>query len=327
MKAVVFDQVGDPEQVLYLADLPVPRISKNEVLVKMVAASINPGDFLFIRNLYPDPKKPAFPAQVGGNHGAGIIVETGPDSSLAPGALVAFSYYNTWAEYATVPEEWLIPLPDLLAPEKAGQLVNAITAYDLVEMSGVRETDWLVITAGNAAVSTMAAQFASAKGINVITFVRSRNPAIPLEKMGCAAVIELTAFDGDTRKIIGEITGGQGISGVIDNVGGPLTAALIRSLNFGGKVIINGGMSDENYNLHNFDILLNGVQITPYVYRYFFAPPARGDKAYLDKMLAVYSRKDFIVPVAGLHALSGFRKAVHSTLYQSGGGKHLFSFT
>jgi D-arabinose 1-dehydrogenase-like Zn-dependent alcohol dehydrogenase len=58
MKAIVFDQIGAPLDVLHLADVPIPEIGDNEVLVKMTAASINPGDFLFIQNLYPDPKKP-----------------------------------------------------------------------------------------------------------------------------------------------------------------------------------------------------------------------------------------------------------------------------
>jgi NADPH2:quinone reductase len=111
MKAIVFDKIGSPSDVLRLSDVPVPEVAEGEVLVKMIAASINPGDFLVIQNLYPDPKKPHFPGQIAGNHGAGIITKTGKNVSLKPGTLVAFSYYNTWAEYAAVPAEWLIPLP------------------------------------------------------------------------------------------------------------------------------------------------------------------------------------------------------------------------
>jgi NADPH:quinone reductase len=66
MKAIVFDRIGPPLEVLQLRDVPVPEIRDNEVLVKMTAVSINPGDFLFIQNLYPDPKKPHFPQQIAG---------------------------------------------------------------------------------------------------------------------------------------------------------------------------------------------------------------------------------------------------------------------
>jgi NADPH:quinone reductase len=57
MKAIILDQIGSPLEVLQLRDVPVPEIRDNEVLVKMSAASINPGDFLFIQNLYPEPKE------------------------------------------------------------------------------------------------------------------------------------------------------------------------------------------------------------------------------------------------------------------------------
>src|SRR5918999_4909541 len=72
MKAIVFDAIGSPRDVLYLHDVPMPRIGDGEVLVRMVSASVNPGDFLFIQNLYPEPKKPLLPRQIAGNHGAGI---------------------------------------------------------------------------------------------------------------------------------------------------------------------------------------------------------------------------------------------------------------
>ena len=82
MKAVMFDSVGASLDVLSLADTPVPEIKDDEVLVKMVAASINPGDSLFIGDLYPEPKKPYFPRQIAGNHGAGIVERTGKNVTM-----------------------------------------------------------------------------------------------------------------------------------------------------------------------------------------------------------------------------------------------------
>ena len=83
MKAIVFDEIGSPRDVLYLDDVPPPPIGDGEVLVRMVSASVNPGDFLFIQNLYPEPKKPHFPRQIAGNHGAGIIELVGTNVVLA----------------------------------------------------------------------------------------------------------------------------------------------------------------------------------------------------------------------------------------------------
>ncbi|WP_431210174.1 alcohol dehydrogenase catalytic domain-containing protein [Puia sp. P3] len=117
MQAIVFDQIGLPSEVLELREIDIPTPAAGQLLVKMLNAPINQGDFLFIQNLYPDPKKPHFPGQVAGNFGTGIIVEKGPglttakSATLPEGTLVAVNYYNTWAEYAAIPEDWLIPLP------------------------------------------------------------------------------------------------------------------------------------------------------------------------------------------------------------------------
>jgi hypothetical protein len=122
----------------------------------MLSASVNPGDFLFIENLYPEPKKPVFPGQIAGSHGAGVVVKVGQHVTLEVGTVVAFSYYNAWAEYAAVPEEWLIPLPSDCPIEVVAQFVNPITAWDLLKDAAVQPGDWLVLTAGNSAVSTAA---------------------------------------------------------------------------------------------------------------------------------------------------------------------------
>ena len=111
MKAIIFNEIGKPQDVLKLGNVLLPPIEEHEVLIRMIASSINPGDFAFIQNWYPEPKKPVFPNQIGGNHGAGVIEKAGKNVSFPVGTLVGFSYYNTWAEYAIVPQEWLIPLP------------------------------------------------------------------------------------------------------------------------------------------------------------------------------------------------------------------------
>src|SRR5260221_12966245 len=172
MKAVVFDRIGPPLEVLRLAEIPIPEINDDEVLVRMISASISPGDFLFIENLYPEPKKPHFPRQIGGNHGMGIVEEVGRSAPIKLGSLVAFSYYNTWAEYAAVPAEWVIPLPSGFPLEIGGQFFNPITAWDLLRHSRAQPGQWLAVTAGYSTVSTMALQFAKQRGVNVICVVR-----------------------------------------------------------------------------------------------------------------------------------------------------------
>src|SRR5260370_16646967 len=171
MKAVVFDKIGHPLDVLYLADVPVPEIKDDEVLVKMVGASISPGDFLFIGNLYPEPKKPHFPRQIGGNHGVGIVERAGGNPSVKPGDLVVFSYYNSWTEYVAVPAEWLMPLPTGFPLEKGCQFFNLITAQDLVRDSQVAPGQWLALTTGHSPPSIIPLPFPTPRSATLISLI------------------------------------------------------------------------------------------------------------------------------------------------------------
>lgn len=326
MKAIVFDKAGPPREVLRLAEVPIPDIKDNEVLIRVVSAPISPGDFLFIENLYPEPKKPVFPQQIGGNHGAGIVQKVGKDvADTEPGAYVAFSYYNSWAEYVAVPAAWLMPLPRTFPPEKAGQLFNLITAWDLVEAARLAPGDWLAVTAGNSTVSTMVLQFARARSVNVISFVR--RAYLDLKDLGAAEVVELSSLSGSVCDRVAEITANRGLNALIDNVGGPVTGELIRSMTFGGQVIINGGMSPERFELHNFDVLLNGIEIRSHVYRYFFTPPHPNDVQTLRRIVEASASPDFKIAVGGMNRLEDFERAVAETLDSPERGKQFFELS
>lgn len=322
MKAVVFDRCGPPLDVLRVAEIDKPIPSDGEALIRMIAAPISPGDFLFIENLYPEPKKPVLPGQIGGNHGAGIVESVPAGSNIAPGSLVAFSYYNSWAEYAAVPVEWLIPLPPHLAPEKAAQFFNLITAWDLLSVARVSKGDWIAVTAGNATVSTMVAQFAAARGVKVIA--TSRRPRADLLERGVSAVIDVGNLDGPIGPKIADITDGAGIAALIDNVGGPLTGDIIRSMRFGGQVVINGGMSPDRFELHNFDVLLNGLEIRSHVYRYFFSPPKPEEALELARIADASIGDGLKVAVGGFVDLGAWRDAIEATLESPDAGKQFF---
>jgi len=324
MKAVVFDKIGPPLDVLYLAEVPTPQLNDGEVLIRLIAAPISPGDFLFIENLYPEPKKPRFPRQIGGNHGLGVVEQARPDAHIEPGTLVAFSHYNSWAEYAAVPVEWLMPLPANFPIEKGAQFFNLISAWDLLTQSRVQAGQWLAVTAGYSAVSIMVTQFARQRGVNVISIVRRVHDHFDLKTLGATEVIDISKGSQNTSARAKEITHNQGVNAIIDSAGGPATGELIRAMAFGGQVIINGGMSPERFELHNFDVLLNGLEIKAHVYRYFFTPPQISDRAVLQQIVDASGRADFQVPLGGLHPLEDFKQAIGESMRNPARGKHFF---
>lgn len=321
MKALVFDRIGHPLDVLRLEDVPVPAVKDGEVLVRMAAASINPGDFLFTQNLYPDPKKPKFPRQVAGNHGAGYIEKRGKNARLKEGQFVGFSYLDLWAEYVVVPEAWLVPLPDGLPLGKAAQLLNLVTAWDLLELV-YRPNAWLAITAGHSAVSLFLLQYAARRGLRTLSIVRREVPGIDLRALGATEVLSL-ATTPDVSEALHRITGGHGVDAVVDGVGGSLARSLIKNLAFGATFSIHGGFSDETYPVHNFDFLMRGASLRTYIYRYFFDPPKPSDAPMLKELLELSAREDFVAPIGGEHPLEEFREAIEASVKEPERGKRL----
>lgn len=323
MDAIVFDRIGMPDDVLELRSVPVPNVGAGDVLVKLKAASVNPGDFAFVQSLYPEPKKPRLPGQIAGTGGGvGHVMEAGSGTSIKTGALVAFSYFAAWAEYAVVPEEWLIPLPSDFPIEVGAQVANAISAWDLVEQVSVRPEGWLAVTAGYSAVATMLFQFAARKNVKTLALVRRRRDDIDLKQLGATEIIDLSKVGDGLGEAVTRITGGRGPDGVIDSVGGPVTGDLIRSAAFGARIVLFGGMSPESFSIHNFDVALKDLKIDTYVYRYFFTPPGVARDADVTEILE--ASKNLRLQIGGRHTLPDYAAAIRETLQNASSGKRLF---
>jgi NADPH:quinone reductase-like Zn-dependent oxidoreductase len=328
MQAIVFDRTGLPSEVLEFREVIKPVPGKGEVLVKMLHAPINQGDFLFIQSLYPEPKKPSLPGQVAGNYGAGIVVEKGAGTSLEEGTLVDVNYYGTWAEFAVVPEEWTIPLPSGFPLDKAAQIMPLITAWDVVERSNAKAGDWMAVTAANSANALMIMQLAARKGIRVAALVR-KLPSLDLHLFGAEVVIDLSMDGTAVPSRVRHITSGKGLNAIVDAVGGPLLADLVRSAAFRAKLIMYGGLDGKSFQLHNNDVYLNGLTVESYIYRHFFTPPAREDGHILSEMFAVAGAPSFLAPVSGRYRLEEYQAAVKNSFSSTPGsssGKGLFVF-
>jgi len=231
-------------------------------------------------------------------------------------------------ESSAIPADWLIPMPASLPPEKASQFQNAITAWDLLRDSGVQPGQWLAVTAGNSSVATKILQFANLEKVNVLPIVRRAEKGLDLKAWGAREVLDLSTASGNLSERIKEITNNKGLDAVIDCVGGPLLADLVRSLvSWDGKVVIYGGYSPAKFELHNFDILMKGVTIKSYAYRYFFTPPKKEDRKTLREIGEVFAQPEFKVRVGGVHRLEDYKAAIEAALNLPERGKRFFSMS
>lgn len=111
---------------------------------------------------------------------------------------------------------------------------------------------------------------------------------------------------------------------MIDCLGGPLFAELIRSLALGGQAVVYGGFQPERFELHNFDLLMKGAAIKSYIDRYFFSPPPEDDAATVLREIAEISGSaSFQVLFAGSHSLDDFKAAFEESVHRPEQGKQM----
>jgi NADPH:quinone reductase-like Zn-dependent oxidoreductase len=176
MRAVRFDEYGD-RSVLHVADVPVPSVDDDRVLVRVKAAGINPGEAA-IRQGFFDQDDPKVPSGQGTDL-AGIVVAVGEGvHSFAEGdEVVGWSWErNSQAEYVAVPVGQLISKPKLLSWEAAGGLdIVATTAAAAVRAVDPRAGETVVVSGAAGGVGGFVTQLLTTNGIDVIAIASEAN--------------------------------------------------------------------------------------------------------------------------------------------------------
>jgi NADPH:quinone reductase len=178
-KAVRFDKYGSVD-VLYIADVEVPSAAAGEVVVRVQAAGINPGEAA-IREGYLDSMFPAtFPSGEGSDL-AGVITAVGDgvtEFSVGDDVLGWSWERSSHAEYVAVPAGQLIRKPAGLSWPVAGAMcVVAVTAYAAVRAVSAGPGDTVVVSAAAGGVGTVVVQLLKIRGASVIGIASAANHA------------------------------------------------------------------------------------------------------------------------------------------------------
>jgi NADPH:quinone reductase-like Zn-dependent oxidoreductase len=170
MKAVRFDQYGDVD-VLTVADVPVPEPGAGQVLVRVRAAGINPGESKIREGLLHARWPSTFPSGQGSDL-AGVVDRLGPDvTTVAPGDEVIgwVDTRSAQAEYVVVDAENLTPKPAGVPWEAAGAMgVVGFTAWAAVRSVNLKAGDTLAISGAAGGVGSLAVQLARRAGATVV---------------------------------------------------------------------------------------------------------------------------------------------------------------
>ncbi|MGC5171340.1 NADP-dependent oxidoreductase [Microbacterium sp. DT81.1] len=197
MRASVLDATGGPS-VLHPAILDVPSPVLSELLVRVVAAGVNPIDAKTRAGRGVSASIEKYPAVLGFDF-SGIVVRSPYEAHHLPPGAAVFGMApfprsaGTYAEFVVVPSLSVARKPASLSHvEAAGVPLAALTAWGLVvETARAHEGQRILIHAGGGGVGHFAVQFAAYFGAHV-TATASGSNAPWLRELGAAAVIDYT---------------------------------------------------------------------------------------------------------------------------------------
>jgi NADPH:quinone reductase-like Zn-dependent oxidoreductase len=238
MKAVRIHEFGGPDRV-QLEEVATPNATRDEALVRIRAAGVNPVDWMVREHLYNPKGADRVPLTLGQDF-AGVIekIGSGSKTSLREGDEVFGEVFGSFAEYALVPLKDLVKKPPSLDFKIAASLpMPALTAWQaIIDTAGAKPGMRFLIHGASGGVGSFAAQFARWKGAEMAA-TASEASFDYLRSIGVDPIIDYKRerFEEKLRDV----------DVVLDPLGGDTQARSWEVLKRGGMLITLIGEIDE----------------------------------------------------------------------------------
>ena len=247
MKGFIYEKYGPP-RMLRMAEVDKPAPNADEVLVRVLAVSVNPADWHSLRG------KPLFSRltlgllrpkhKILGVDIAGQVEAVGSNvTQFTPGDEVYGNLldhgYGGFAEYASLPVAVVSLKPANLSFEEAAAVpMAAVTALQGLGHHGeVRPKQKVLINGASGGVGTFAVQIAKSYGSEVTGVTSTRNIDL-VRSLGADLVIDYTTTDF--------VRSGKRYDLILDTIGNRSVPDLRHGLAEGGKAAVTGFTSLAN---------------------------------------------------------------------------------
>ncbi|MCF6266585.1 MAG: NAD(P)H-quinone oxidoreductase [Desulfuromusa sp.] len=267
MKAVLMDEFGAPE-VMKIGEIDKPQPKANEVLIKVVATSINRPDLVQRMGNYPAP---AGDSEILGLEVAGTIAEIGGDVSnwKVGDRVMSLVGGGGYAEYAVAYANHLMPIPDSMSFEEAACVNESyITAFlNVFMIGGLQDGQTAIFHGGGGGVNTAAIQLAKTLTPNAKLIVTANPSKMErVKELGVDLVIDYTETP-DFSSLVKEYTAKKGVDVILDHVGAKYLKPNMNSLGYTGKLVIIGVISGIKAELNLALMMVKRQQIIGSVLR------------------------------------------------------------
>ncbi|MEZ4595600.1 MAG: NAD(P)-dependent alcohol dehydrogenase [Chloroflexota bacterium] len=263
MKAVTYRRYGPPE-VLELEDVATPVIRDDQVLVRVLAAAVNPGDWDFMHGtpyiIRPSiglrrPRHGVLGLAIAGRIEAvgGNVTDAGPGDEVYAGI-----GRGGFAEYACVGRDALAPKPSNISFEQAAAVpISGVTALQaLRDIGRVQPGHRVLINGASGGVGTFAVQIAKAFGAHVTGVCSTPNVDL-VRSLGADEAIDYTTDDFTSE--------GQRYDLILDNAGNRSLSDLRRALVRDGTLIPNSNKGEGRWIGGYLRRAIQALVVSPFV--------------------------------------------------------------
>ncbi len=233
---VVIERPGGVDD-LQVVQAPVPALGEHEVRIAVRAFSLNFGDLLCVRGLYPTmPPYPFTP----GFEASGVVVDVGHAvTSVRCGDEVIAVLQESLGGHAslvTCPAESVLKKPESLSFEEACSLpAVAVTMIDAFRKARLKRGERILIQTAAGGTGLIAVQLAKYYGAEIYATASSQHKLDYLKKLGVTYGINY--LETDFAQEVQRLTGGKGVDVIINTLPGDALQKGLNCLSPGGRYI------------------------------------------------------------------------------------------
>ncbi|BEH09380.1 MULTISPECIES: NAD(P)H-quinone oxidoreductase [Geobacter] len=267
MKAVLLDGFGGLD-VLKVGEAERPKPAEGQVLVKVVATSVNRPDLVQREGKYPPPPGDS---EILGLEVSGTIEELGPGVTgwQVGDRVMSLVGGGGYAEYAVAYASHLMRIPESMSFEEAACVCESyITAFlNVFMIGGLKDNNSVILHGGGGGVNTAGIQLCKALVPNTKIVVTAHPSKIDRVKaLGADLVVDFTQTP-DFSEAVKEFTNKKGVDVILDHVGAKYLAPNMNSLAYAGRLVIIGVISGIKAELNLALMMVKRQQIIGSVLR------------------------------------------------------------
>ncbi len=304
MKAIVLKEFGGPE-MMKIGEVPTPEPGDGQVLVRVMATSVNRADLIQRQGNYPPPPGES---EILGLEAAGVIETVGPGVSgwKTGERVMGLVGGGGYAQFVVMTADHLLPVPEALDFTEAACVSETyITAFlNIFLIGGLQSGETVLLHGGGGGVNTAGIQLCR-QLVSDATIIVTASPGKldRVRQLGADRVINYREqnFADEVRSF----TGKRGADVILDHIGAQYLQSNLKCLALEGRLVIIGLLGGSVAELNLAHLMVKRQRIIGSVLRSrTILEKKEIAAAFTDRVLPYFERREIVPLVHRVYPLA-----------------------